>query len=460
MYPPTDTPMDPLGLPPAPAAPTLPTQAPAKSMNPIAKSVLVALAAMAGPGRGTGILQGLSLADQQAQARAQQQHAMAVQDYTRQHQAYQDEQRVYQQQQNQRAATLKNVLDSFQMELGNTTSDADAESLYQSAGQLLTAQGFRGFDAASLKRKYHTPSAQERASKAVNKFLGDKAAQQTLENDPESLNSVMIDLGNGVMVPFASAREQAGLAPLKGKPKTTPPASAPTPREGVVGGKSVFWTMGPDGQPQVVQGVSPTPPAPRASNGPRDRFSIQQITNADGTTGLVRVNLETNEVSPVALPNGAGAGRPTEKNQSSADYLGRTYAADSDASSFEGDLSKLGAQMNVQIPNMLRSPKGQLYRAAQDEFINAGLRDESGAAIQPSEYDRYRAIYFAVPGDTAETIRRKQQARSRVIKGLRSKAGNLAAGVKPPVDPLPSHGAPNKNTVTIGGKAFGVQVVP
>ena len=223
MYPPTDTPIDPLGLPPAPAAPALPTPAQPKSMNPIAKSVLVALAAMAGPGRGTGILQGLSLADQQAQARAQQQNALAVQDYTRQHQAYQDEQRTYQQQQTQRAAMLKNVLDSFQMELGNTTSDAEAENLYQSAGQLLSAHGFRGFDAASLKRKYHTPSAQERAAKAVNKFLGDKASQQTLENDPESLNNVMIDLGNGVMVPFASAREQAGLAPLRGKPKTATP---------------------------------------------------------------------------------------------------------------------------------------------------------------------------------------------------------------------------------------------
>jgi len=459
MYPPTDTPIDPLGLPPAPAAPALPTPAPAKSMNPIAKSVLVALAAMAGPGRGTGILQGLSLADQQAQARAQQQNAMAVQDYTRQHQAYQDEQRTYQQQQNQRAAMLKNVLDSFQMELGNTTSDAEAENLYQSAGQLLTAQGFRGFDAASLKRKYHTPSAQERASKAVNKFLGDKAAQQTLENDPDSLNSVMIDLGNGVMVPFASAREQAGLAPLKGKPKTA------TPRQPASVGSFEDFVARTYGEnptsAQILQArkdYNQADDRARASgNGPRDRFSIQQITNADGTTGLVRVNLETNEVSPVVLPNGAGAGRPTEKNQSSADYLGRTYAADSDASSFEGDLSKLGAQMNVQIPNMLRSPKGQLYRAAQDEFINAGLRDESGAAIQPSEYDRYRAIYFAVPGDTAETIKRKQQARARVIKGLRSKAGNLASGVTPPVAPMSSHG---DNTVTIGGKKFGVQVIP
>lgn len=223
MFPPTDTTLDPLGLPPAPQAPAVPQPVQPKALNPIAQAVMLAVGALAGPGKGTGIMQGLNLANQQAQQRAQLENARLAQDYTRQHQAYQDEQRTYQQQQQQRAATLKNVLDSFQMELGNTTSDAEAENLYQSAGQLLSAQGFRGFDAAGLKRKYHTPSAQERAAKAVNKFLGDKASQQTLENDPESLNNVMIDLGNGVMVPFASAREQAGLAPLKGKPKTATP---------------------------------------------------------------------------------------------------------------------------------------------------------------------------------------------------------------------------------------------
>lgn len=458
MYPPTDTPIDPLGLPPAPAAPALPQPAQPKSMNPIAKSVLVALAAMAGPGRGTGILQGLSLADQQAQARAQQQNALAVQDYTRQHQAYQDEQRTYQQQQQQRAATLKNVLDSFQMELGNTTSDAEAESLYQTAGQLLSAQGFRGFDAASLKRKYKSPDMALRANKAIAKWMANPINKQAFDNDPESIGRITIDVGGAPMT-IAQAQTMTGGAAPTAKPKTA------TPRQPVAVGSFEDYLARTFGEnptsAQILQArkdYNQADDRARASgNGPRDRFSIQQITNPDGTTGLVRVNLETNEVSPVTLPSGAGAGRPTEKNQSSADYLGRTYAADADAASFEGDLSKLGAQMNVQIPNMLRSPKGQLYRAAQDEFINAGLRDESGAAIQPSEYDRYRAIYFAVPGDTAETIKRKQQARERVIKGLRSKAGNLAAGVTPPVAPLPSHG---DNTVTIGGKKFGVQVIP
>lgn len=222
MYPPTDTPIDPLGLPPAPAAPALPQPAQPKSMNPIAKSVLVALAAMAGPGRGTGILQGLSLADQQAQARAQQQNALAVQDYTRQHQAYQDEQRTYQQQQTQRAAMLKNVLDSFQMELGNTTSDAEAENLYQSAGQLLSAQGFRGFDADSLKRKYKSPDMALRANKAIAKWMANPINKQAFENDPEGIGRITIDVGGAPMT-IAQAQAMTGGAAPTAKPKTATP---------------------------------------------------------------------------------------------------------------------------------------------------------------------------------------------------------------------------------------------
>lgn len=281
MFPPTDPTLDPLGLPPAPQAPAVPQPVQPKGMNPIAQAVMLAVGALAGPGKGTGIMQGLNLANQQAQQRAQLENARLAQDYTRQHQAYQDEQRTYQQQYQQRGAMLKNVLDSFQTELANTTSDPEAENLYQTAAQVLAAQGFRGFDADSLKRKYHTPSAQERAGKAVDKFLAGKAAAQTLENDPESLNGMMVDLGNGVMVPFAQAQEAAGRAALKGKPKPAPTGS-PTPHEGVIDGKPVFWTLGPDGQTQIVQGVSPPPPRSQSapSPGPGGSPDLESIADA------------------------------------------------------------------------------------------------------------------------------------------------------------------------------------
>lgn len=175
----------------------------------------------------------------------------------------------------------------------------------------------------------------------------------------------------------------------------------------------------------------------RAANAPRVRYQVAPVTNPDGTTGLVRINMETGDASRVALPEGAAAGKPTDAQRLSADFLGRTTAADQTATSFEAKLTGLGKQFDVQLPNLLRSEAGQLYRNAQDEFINAGLRDESGAAIQPSEYDRYRGIYFMVPGDSLAVLKQKQAARQRVRDGQRVQTGNLAPKTDSTPKPAP-----------------------
>ncbi len=167
----------------------------------------------------------------------------------------------------------------------------------------------------------------------------------------------------------------------------------------------------------------------RPPNAPRDRFVVQPVTNPDGTTSIVRVDLDTGRSTPIMLPRGtSGAGRPNESERNSSQFLERVVPSDRTATDFESKLVGLGAQFDVQLPNLLRSPEGQRYRQAQDEFINAGLRDESGAAIQIPEYGRYRGIYFAMPGDTAATIKQKQEARQRIIVGLRRAAGNLGKG--------------------------------
>lgn len=431
MYPPTEPPLDPLGLPPAPSAPAAPAPVQPASMPTGARVILTALAALAGPGRGTGLLQGMQLADQTARQRAMQDNTLAQQDYQRQHLAFQDEQRAYQAQQEQRAARLKQMLDSFQTELASTPDDTSAENLYTAAGQAFQSMGFRGFDVDSLKRKYKSPSMVERATKTFNVWSQNAGVAKALKDNPASLLDHTIGNVGGVPMTFGEYAKLKNDVFLPPQPKEKP---APTRPE---------WVQMPDGSVKDINNLAPpgskpydaVANRPERSGGasPRDRFSVQQVTKADGTTALMRVNLDTNQAEEIGLPAGvSGAGRPNEKNQASADFLGRAYAADSDASSFEQQLSALGKQMDVQLPNLLKSKQGQLYRNAQDEFINAGLRDESGAAIAPSEYDRYRAIYFAVPGDQPETIARKQQARARIIKGLRSKAGNLAAGSNQP----------------------------
>lgn len=164
----------------------------------------------------------------------------------------------------------------------------------------------------------------------------------------------------------------------------------------------------------------------KATNGPRDRFNVQQVTNADGSTGLIRVNMETGEATPVVLPTGTGgAGKAGDTERLSKAYYDRTIASDKTALDFEKSLTGLGSQLDVQLPNLLKSEQGQQYQQAKDEFINAALRRESGAAIQPSEYTRFDKIYFVMPGDTAATIKQKQAARKRVVDGFKVTAGNL-----------------------------------
>ena len=65
--------------------------------------------------------------------------------------------------------------------------------------------------------------------------------------------------------------------------------------------------------------------------------------------------------------------------------------------------------------------------SAQDEFIAATLRYESGAAIPIPEMEAQRRRYFPVPGDSEATIRQKADLRRTALEGLVDSAGPGAA---------------------------------
>lgn len=77
-----------------------------------------------------------------------------------------------------------------------------------------------------------------------------------------------------------------------------------------------------------------------------------------------------------------------------------------------------------QLPSWMgNSPERQVSDSAQDEFIAASLRQDSGAAIPEEELERQRRIYFPQPGDGPEAIAQKRAARLRAIAGLEKSAG-------------------------------------
>lgn len=73
-------------------------------------------------------------------------------------------------------------------------------------------------------------------------------------------------------------------------------------------------------------------------------------------------------------------------------------------------------------PNFFKSDEGQQYYSAMDKWIEATLRDRSGAAIQPSEYGNARSQYFPSYGDGAANIAIKKELRNVAMQAMADRA--------------------------------------
>lgn len=91
----------------------------------------------------------------------------------------------------------------------------------------------------------------------------------------------------------------------------------------------------------------------------------------------------------------------------------------------------------VPLGNYVQSPEYQRYKQAASNFITALLRQESGAAISKSEFDRYDKEYMPQPGDGPEVLAQKAEARRVAIEGMKKGAG---PGYRSPTGAAPTSG--------------------
>lgn len=70
------------------------------------------------------------------------------------------------------------------------------------------------------------------------------------------------------------------------------------------------------------------------------------------------------------------------------------------------------------IGNYIMSTEGQTYRQAQEDWVRAKLRKESGAVIGEEEMANEIKTYFPQPGDRPEVVAAKQKARVEAIRGV------------------------------------------
>jgi hypothetical protein len=75
------------------------------------------------------------------------------------------------------------------------------------------------------------------------------------------------------------------------------------------------------------------------------------------------------------------------------------------------------------LENYFHSTKYQLYQRAMEDFLQAQLRAETGAAITQQEFPMVFRRYVPMPGDTPEAIAAKREARFRDAQVTKANAG-------------------------------------
>lgn len=153
--------------------------------------------------------------------------------------------------------------------------------------------------------------------------------------------------------------------------------------------------------------------------------------NADGTMSFIP--------GGPADPAANGGKAPTEFQGKSAGFGARAEQADKLISGLAGKYSpaKVNAKLSAEntpliggiagaAANTLLGENEQQAEQAQRDFINAILRQESGAAIGMGEFENARRQYFPQPGDKPGVLEQKAANRKLAVQGLKGSAGKAA----------------------------------
>ncbi|MBS0219136.1 MAG: hypothetical protein JSR91_00190 [Proteobacteria bacterium] len=180
--------------------------------------------------------------------------------------------------------------------------------------------------------------------------------------------------------------------------------------------------------------------------------------------------------SPIAPPDGAPSAEPPpapgtkgvtvapvtgmvpKQNNEQALSQGFAYrmsAAENVLSSVDKEGGNFWSRLKEEVPggNYLQSDAYQKFKQARDNFINAQLRRESGAAISADEYRKADRQYFPQPGDSDAVIEQKAKNREDAIAAMIQNAG---PGYKPLPAPQLSPGEQGKRTFDLK-KKYGLE---
>ena len=133
--------------------------------------------------------------------------------------------------------------------------------------------------------------------------------------------------------------------------------------------------------------------------------------------------------------------KPTESEQKAAGFSQRMELSNQLINELESKIIQKGQDPNIMFPTptsqafgaipfvgdyartKVTSAEQQQYRQAQENWIRANLRKESGAVIGADEMNAEIRTYFPQPGELPETIAQKKLAREVTQNAMKTAAG-------------------------------------
>jgi hypothetical protein len=180
----------------------------------------------------------------------------------------------------------------------------------------------------------------------------------------------------------------------------------------------------------TVRGQNMTDARAREANA-NGKVPVGYRANPDGTLSPIKGGPADPDAKPKSLTEQQGkAGLFSSRAEAAnkiIEGLGDNFSPLAiNAKTAAGRLPLVGGGAEA-TANLLLSENSQKAEQAQRDFVNAILRQESGAVIAQDEFDNARKQYFPQPGDSQAVIKQKRQNRLTAIRGLKTMAGPAAS---------------------------------
>jgi len=103
------------------------------------------------------------------------------------------------------------------------------------------------------------------------------------------------------------------------------------------------------------------------------------------------------------------------------------------------------------LPNKINTEQRQIVEAAQEDILDAALTLGTGAAYSREQLAGYKKSFFPQMGDSAATVKTKQERLTNLLKSAEVASGRAAKEITAPIPKLPTapeiSGLPSQNAI-------------